>query len=159
MGGHPLFKKLTEEELALHESKNTDYAKGGDPLGNFKRVGSILSLYPGLDLSKPICVALVYMLKQLDAALWMLSQGYEGKVENIDSRLQDVHVYAKIARVIHAEDRVDHSQLLTDAERDVAMVVGHATPVKPRILSPIAYYKDREQVSSVESDSPEKFPF
>ncbi len=101
--GHPDFLKLTEDELQLHSSKNRDYAQGGDPLGNFKRVASILANYPNLDLSKPEIVALVYMFKQLDAALWMLSQGYEGKTENIDTRLRDVHVYGKLARILHKE--------------------------------------------------------
>ena len=43
---------------------------------------------------------MVYMMKQLDAALWMMSEGYEGEVENTDTRLADVHVYAKIARLL-----------------------------------------------------------
>ena len=105
--GHPDFYKITQEEIELHSSKNKDYAQGGDPLGNFKRVASILSLYPGLKPSTPIVVALIYALKQLDAALWMLSQGYEGKVENIDTRLQDVHVYMKLARILHREEKHD----------------------------------------------------
>jgi hypothetical protein len=111
--GHPLFRTLTEEELALHDAKNEDYAGEGDPLGNFHRVSHILSAYPGLDLSKSEVVALVYMLKQLDAALWMLSQGYEGKVEDVDTRLRDVHVYAKLARVLRrlgSESTSQHSR-------------------------------------------------
>ena len=105
--GHPDFYTMTEQELKLHSEKNKDYAQGGDPLGNFKRVAHILSAYD-LDLSKPEVVAIVYMMKQLDAALWMLSQGYEGEVESVDTRLQDVHVYAKLARILHTElkDRV-----------------------------------------------------
>jgi len=101
--GHPDFYKMTEDEITLHSEKNKDYAQGGDPLGNFKRVGVILSQYPGLNPSNPAVTALVYMLKQLDAALWMLSQKYEGQVENVDTRLRDVHVYAKLARILHKE--------------------------------------------------------
>jgi len=102
--GHPLFYKLTEEEIKLHSEKNRDYAQGGDPLGNFKRVSAIKKLYPGLPWESPIGVALGYMLKQLDAALWMISQGYEGEVENVDTRLRDVHVYAKLARILRREN-------------------------------------------------------
>jgi hypothetical protein len=102
--GHPLFRDITEKELALHDAKNKDYAQGGDPLGNFKRVSVILKQYPGLRLSDPTVVAMVYAMKQLDAALWMLSKGYEGQVENVDTRLTDVHVYAKLARILHKED-------------------------------------------------------
>jgi len=98
--GHPLFQELTEQELELHSAKNKDYAQGGDPLGNFKRVSAIKRLYPGFPWDSPTGVALGYMLKQLDAAFWMLSQGYEGEVEGVDARLTDVHVYAKLARII-----------------------------------------------------------
>lgn len=99
--GHPLFKKLTEEELKLHEQKNKDYTQGGDPLGNFHRVSAILKIW-GFDIP-PILVALIYALKQQDAYMWMLSQGYEGEVEGIDARLRDDHIYKKIARILHRE--------------------------------------------------------
>ncbi len=97
------YEELTQQELELYQKKNKDYTQGGDSFGNFKRVSYILSLYPKLNLSNPQIVAMVYMLKQLDAALWMLSEGYEGEVENIDTRLTDVHVYAKIARLLGGE--------------------------------------------------------
>jgi hypothetical protein len=94
------YEELTQKELELYRAKNRDYTKGGSQFGNFERVSSILSLYPKLKLANPQTVAMVYMLKQLDAALWMMSEGYEGTVENIDTRLTDVHVYAKIARLL-----------------------------------------------------------
>ncbi len=101
--GHPDFLPMTLEELRLHSEKSGDYARGGSALGNFERVASILALYKGLDISDPTVVSLVYMLKQLDAALWMLAGRYEGRVENVDTRLRDVHVYAKLARILHKE--------------------------------------------------------
>jgi len=94
------YEELTQKELELYRAKNKDYTKGGSPYGNFERVASILSLYPKLKLSDPRIVGMVYLMKQLDAALWMLSEGYEGEVENIDTRLTDVHVYAKIIRLL-----------------------------------------------------------
>jgi len=102
--GHPKYLDLTEDELQLHSEKNKDYADGGDPLGNFKRVANILAQYPGLDISNPTVVSLVYMMKQLDAALWMLCQGYEGTVESIDKRLRDAHIYIKIARILRSKE-------------------------------------------------------
>ncbi len=75
-------------------------------MGNFERVATILGLYPNLRLSKPEVVALVYMLKQLDATLWMLNGEYEGSVENIGTRLNDVSVYATLTRIIHEERTV-----------------------------------------------------
>ena len=98
------FSKLSQDEVELYQAKNRDYTHGGDPNGNFNRVSKILSLYPDLKLSNPEIICLVYMLKQLDAALWMLNQGYEGDTEDVDTRLRDVHVYAKICRILHKEE-------------------------------------------------------
>ena len=101
--GHPRFNQILCQQMKLHSEKNHDYARGGDSLGNFKRVATILALYPQLSLSKPEVVALVYCLKQLDAVAYMLSENYEGNVEGIGTRLNDVSVYATLMRVIHEE--------------------------------------------------------
>jgi len=99
--GHPRYLELTEEELALHSAKNKDYAGEGNPLGNFLRVGNILSNYPGLDPSNSVVVALIYALKQWDAVAYMLSQEYEGEVEGVADRLQDIYIYTKIMRILY----------------------------------------------------------
>lgn len=101
--GHKDYLKLTEDELKLHSAKNRDYARGGDPLGNFRRVAAIKQLYPGLDWTTPTAAAISFMLKQFDAALWQLAQHFEGDVENVDARLRDSHIYLKIARILHKE--------------------------------------------------------
>ena len=101
--GHPMFYQLTIDEMQLHSDKNRDYTQGGDPLGNFNRVSEIKRLYPNLDWGSPVGVCLGYMLKQFDAALWMLANRYEGEVEDVDTRLRDSHVYLKIARILHKE--------------------------------------------------------
>jgi hypothetical protein len=98
--GHPDFIPMTVAEMDLHSRKNHDYAKGGTPLGNFHRRADLYKRYPGLNLGNPVVVALVDAMKQLDAALWMLCQGYEGKVEGLDARLGDVSVYCKLARIL-----------------------------------------------------------
>jgi len=103
--GHPEYLELTLDELVLHSAKNKDYTKGGDSLGNFKRVANILSNYPGLDLSKPAVVAIVFAMKQMDRALWQMSQGYEGELEATDGSMADVHVYWKIARILYKEEQ------------------------------------------------------
>jgi len=46
---------------------------------------------------------MTYCLKQVDAALQMLSEGREGQVENVGTRLGDVSVYVKLARILHEE--------------------------------------------------------
>lgn len=99
--GHPDFLPITMREVRLHSDKNHDYASGGDPLGNFKRVAAILDLYPTLLHADPRVVALTYMLKQLDAVLWGLNAGITQKVEGINDRLADISVYAKIAMCLN----------------------------------------------------------
>ena len=103
--GHPEFTNLTIDELDLHSRKNKDYAAGGNPLGNFVRVANILANYPNLKLNDPTIVALIYMFKQLDATLWLLNGSREGTVEGIDDRLKDIHVYAKLARILYKEGK------------------------------------------------------
>lgn len=91
------------DELDTHKEKNADYAGGpdADPNGNFYRIAKILEQYPNLDLSDPRVVIVISMLKQFDQVLWSLSRGYEGTIEDLDSRMRDVGVYAKIFRVIN----------------------------------------------------------
>ena len=101
--GHKDFNPMTLKEMKLHSEKNYDYAAGGDPLGNFNRVAGILGQYKGLSLSDPTVIALVYAMKQVDAALWMLSQKREGKIEDVNSRLGDVSVYVKLAMILHKQ--------------------------------------------------------
>lgn len=101
--GHPRFYELTRAEEDLHSRKNADYAGGGPPMGNFERVSKLLAMYPNFPLNTPHGVAIVYMLKQLDAALWLLATGREGKTEGIGDRLGDIGVYAKLARIMYEE--------------------------------------------------------
>ena len=101
--GHPDFYRLCEEEMDLHSRKNYDYAAGGNPLGNFNRVSAILAMYPGLKPSDPAVVAITYLMKQLDASLWMLSNGHEAKVEGQKERWQDISVYSKIISILISE--------------------------------------------------------
>lgn len=98
--GHPQFVRDCLAEMALYDAKNHDYAAGGSVFGNFERVGQILALYPGLDISRPEVVAMVYMLKQIDSILWGFSSKLEKKVEGIKDRTQDVSVYSKIVGII-----------------------------------------------------------
>jgi len=116
--GHPKFYEMVEEEAELHSCKNRDYTRGGDPLGNFKRVSAVLKIW-GFDVP-PEVVALIYMMKQLDATMWMLSQKYEGEVETIDSRLADVSVYAKLARILKSEALTEEKDYLWVMQEDIA---------------------------------------
>jgi hypothetical protein len=100
--GDPLYHEITREEVDFYDLKNADYAAGGaDPNGNFNRVSAFFAMYPGLSLADPRVVGLTYMMKQVDQVCWALARGYEGKVEGLDARLCDVHIYAKIVRVLN----------------------------------------------------------
>lgn len=96
----PGFLDFTLSELELCNAKNKDYTNGKNPYGNFDRVSSILKLYPNFPYDTPEGLAVIYMLKQLDAAFWMMCEKYEGNVEGKQKRLEDVHVYTKIVRCI-----------------------------------------------------------
>jgi hypothetical protein len=106
--GHPAFLPLLMDIASLHSDKNHDYAGGGDPLGNFKRVSSIMSMYPGLPLASPTAVAMIYALKQMDAVLWGLSQNLQHKVEGATDRLRDVAVYALLSIIMIKEAGCSH---------------------------------------------------
>lgn len=103
--GHAGFIPLAIAEIELHSVKNKDYARGGDPLGNFKRVADQMT---GLGVKyTPAQVAFIYMAKQYDAAGRMLFGGYEGETEGLADRLRDVAVYAKLIQLLKAEEHVD----------------------------------------------------
>ena len=102
--GHPDFIEKCLAEIVLHNRKNFDYAAGGDPLGNFKRVANILSMYPNLDHSDAAIVAMIYALKQIDAFLWLKSNKHYAKVEGTAARLRDISVYAKLIEILDEEE-------------------------------------------------------
>ena len=104
--GDPLFLEMMFQEIELYNSKNKDYAAGQvgqkiNPNGNFDRVACFFKMYPGLKVSDSRVVCLTYIMKQLDQISWSLSRGYEGEIEGLDSRLQDIAVYTNILRVLH----------------------------------------------------------
>ena len=102
--GHPEFTTLILNELELHDSKNHDYSCGGDPLGNFKRVADMLAHYPGLRLDSPAVIGLVFAFKQIDAVLWMLSNGHQAKMEGVSDRLRDISIYMKLVNILLDEN-------------------------------------------------------
>lgn len=103
--GHEEFIPLMLKHIKLHSDKNFDYAHGGDPMGNFCRVAIILKQYPGLDPGDPAVVAIIYLLKQLDAALWLKAKGHEAKIQGAGERWDDVSVYSNIIHLIEEEKK------------------------------------------------------
>lgn len=103
--GHPDFIPMCLKEIELHSKKNADYAHDGDPLGNFYRVSDALTQW-GIKCP-PSIVAFIYMMKQVDAVGQMLGREYEGQVEGVDDKLQDISVYAKLVRILHREETIE----------------------------------------------------
>ena len=106
--GHPNFIPTILEQVELHNNKNHDYARGGDSLGNFKRVAAILAAYwPEVFGGEkgPAVLAFIYALKQVDAEGWQYAQGGESKVEGVEGRLMDQAVYANIRLCMHKPAR------------------------------------------------------
>lgn len=104
--GHPSYLKFLVDDASLHSRKSRDYSYGGDPLGNFERVASLLSNYPNFPYATREGVALVYMFKQLDAVLWHLNQGHTLS-ESVLDRLRDITIYSVIVRCILEEGAHD----------------------------------------------------
>lgn len=103
--GHPKFHEFCRSLSDLHNKKNYDYAKGGRPLGNFERTAAIKQLYPGLDWTTREGTALDYMLKQLDAYMWLKCQGHATRTgEGPLPRLTDVGVYTGIIYAMEQEN-------------------------------------------------------
>ncbi len=98
--GDPLFYELTDDEIQLHDEKNQDYRSTSNPIANFDRVAAWMALYPDMNWARPEMVAILYAQKQIDAAMSLMERGVEGKVETVDTRARDAHIYWKLFRVI-----------------------------------------------------------
>ena len=101
--GHQDFIPALLDMMQLHSDKNHDYAGSGPPLGNFDRVAAMLKMYPNFPYDTPAGVAVIYMLKQLDAALWIMSQKIEASVEGVPARFGDIAVYSKLIPILLQE--------------------------------------------------------
>lgn len=103
--GDPRFYEIIIELCQLHNDKNNDYATQSQPLGNFTRVGTWIEDYklivPG---RKALKTSIIYMLKQLDAALKLIGNEQKGQVEDAPKRLADIAVYSIIAMILYEKD-------------------------------------------------------
>ena len=118
--GHPQFYDLSKMECDLHAAKSHDYARGGDPMGNFNRVSTILGLYPDFPWQSPAGFAFLLMWKQIDAVMWAMSKGGEQRAETITDKLRDMAVYAKLIMI-----------LLDESASSSILEVGSTTYLKP----------------------------
>lgn len=101
--GHPKFYEIIEELSELHKNKNWDYAGDGNSLGNFHRCGEMIKpLLSDTELSD-MKSALIFMSKQVDAVIDMIGKGRTAQVEGITDKLNDIAVYAILARILYEE--------------------------------------------------------
>lgn len=106
--GHPQVYEILRRLAQLHSDKNTDYAAGGPPLGNFERVGQWITTYQLWKLAQTrpaLFTSICYLLKQLDAVFDMLGKQREAVVESVPKKLDDVAVYSIIAQVLYEEGK------------------------------------------------------
>jgi len=106
--GHPMVYKTMLEHAHLHEAKNADYASPEQPLANFERVGKWIveyELWRLAETNPALFTAIVYMLKQLDAAFKLLGRNEKGGVEGVPQRFDDVSVYSVISKVLYIEGK------------------------------------------------------
>lgn len=93
----PDFAAMTDNEWDLWSNKGREYVNGGDRLANFNRVAQSLGV-------TPLQVWAVYAAKHWMAIMEYIRSGREG-AEGIESRLADLAVYAKLARLLVREAR------------------------------------------------------
>jgi len=95
--GHPRFSELVVEIAKLHSDKNHDYARGGDPLGNFKRCAEALGMPPAR-------YAWMLVWKQIDAVNHAMLCGDANIVESVRDKLRDIAVYSLLIMIMLEEE-------------------------------------------------------
>lgn len=104
--GHPRFYEIMFELMGLHDRKNRDYASKEHPLQNFERVGDWGEKYNLITQNyEATKTSVLYMLKQLDAALKLLGRNEVGEVEGVVKRLRDVAVYSVLTMILYEEGK------------------------------------------------------
>lgn len=88
---NPAFQKLIDEIVALHASKNHDYAQDTDPLSNLRRAEAL-----GVPAWKGVLVRLTDKWSRLE----QLAGGKDPKHESMRDTLIDNAVYSLLAIIL-----------------------------------------------------------
>jgi len=102
--GHPKFYIILKELADLHSRKNFDYAGSGDPLDNFNRCGEMVKALLSKGGLNEMKTSLIFMSKQVDAVIDMIGKGRKEQVEGITDKLNDIAIYAILARILYEEN-------------------------------------------------------
>ena len=96
MEGHPIYRRLLDERLAVHIEKSAGYGTGDDPFANFTAVaqatGEPRYLYP--------------ILRSIEKLTRVLSLHAQGRVSELPEELVDVASLCDCAHAMLLEDQV-----------------------------------------------------
>jgi hypothetical protein len=91
MARSPKFLMLLDEMKALHDRKNGDYAKDGDPFSNFREAAEVARGFTGTDA---VFASLIGI--KLARLRELLSSGKTPNNESIDDTRRDLAMYAAL---------------------------------------------------------------
>ena len=95
LGGHPDFYKILEEMKSLHDRKNNNYAKDGDPLSNLRGCEQM-----GL----PPYMGVFVRLTDKFSRIMELAKGKLNLVgEPMEDTLMDIAIYSVLAIILWRE--------------------------------------------------------
>jgi hypothetical protein len=91
MAKSPKFTALLAEMAQLHDKKNADYAKDGDPFSNFREAAEVARGFTGKDA---VYAALIGV--KLARLRELLSSGKAPNNESVDDTRRDLAMYAAL---------------------------------------------------------------
>lgn len=101
--GHPRFYELLETIADLHDRKNANYAKDGDPLSNFRMCE---------EFGVPATMGTMVRISDKYSRITQLMKGKKDEVgESIKDTLQDMAVYCLLEIILIEEEEQKASKL------------------------------------------------
>ena len=119
--GHPRFYELLEEIRRLHDMKNADYAKKGDPLSNFRMCEQF-----GIPAWKGCLVRISDKVSRI----FNLAAKGEAAVrdESIVDTLKDLATYSLICIILYEEQTKTIEQFIEDEYRKLEFALKGGNP-------------------------------
>lgn len=106
LGGHPRFYELLLQMATTYSEKDKDYDTKIDHTRNFTSVGMLGEHYKLLTKDREAFkTCTMWRFKQLDAALNLVAEGKEGKIESVSKRLLDDAIYCVLSIILYEEGK------------------------------------------------------